>query len=181
MSKNIRAELLAINVATVAMSGMLNAPKKIDELKLCVAQVKDKVAYDFNGKKLWNVNCDDIEIFSIEKVNKTQAVTVALKRDYTLALMAWGTSLTGDANEKTEPEAEDESAPVSKENKGKKSKKVSEKEVKEDEVTPEFNLKDEIKNLVHLGKLKKAKKLIGDNENHPDFKKAKKILKKASK
>ncbi len=158
MSKNIRAELLAINVATVAMSGMLNATKKIDELKLCVDKVKDKVAYNFNGDKLWNVNCDDIEIFSIEKVNKTQAVTVALKRDYTQALLDWGKSLTG---ETVEPEAEPE-------------------EVVE-EVTPEFNLKDEIKNLVHLGKLKKAKKLIGDNENHPDFKKAKKILKKASK
>jgi len=164
MSKNMRAELLAINVATVAMSGMLNAPKKIDELKLCVAQVKDGVAYDFNGKKLWNVNCDDIEIFSIEKVNKTQAVTVALKRDYTQALRDWGQSLTG---ETVAPEKVDTVAPIIPPTK--------------DEVTPEFNLKDEIKNLVHLGKLKKAKKLIGDNENHPDFKKAKKILKKASK
>ena len=160
MSKNIRGEMLAINVATVAMSGMLNAPKKIDELKLCVAQVKDGVAYNFNGEKLWNVNCDDIEIFSIEKVNKTQAVTVALKRDYTQALLNWGQSLTG---ETVAPEKSNTVAPT------------------KDEVTPEFNLKDEIKNLVHLGKLKKAKKLIGDNENHPDFKKAKKILKKASK
>jgi len=161
MSKNIRAELLAINVATVAMSGMLNAPKKIDELKLCVAQVKDGVAYNFNGDKLWNVNCDDIEIFSIEKVNKTQAVTVALKRDYTQALLNWGNSLTGETEAPEVVEAQDSESPA--------------------EVTPEFNLKDEIKNLVHLGKLKKAKKLIGDNESHPDFKKAKKILKKASK
>lgn len=172
MSKNIRAELLAINVATVAMSGMLNAPKKIDELKLCVAQVKDKVAYDFNGKKLWNVNCDDIEIFSIDKVLKTQAVTVALKRDYTLAILAWAKTLLGNDAEETEP-VDEVKEPKAKEPKAKK--------VKEAEVTPEFNLKDEIKNLLHLGRYKKANKLIKDNAGHPDYKKAKKLYKKAMK
>ncbi len=74
---NNRADVLAVNVAFRAMATMLQAPKKIDELKRLPAYVKDGVIYDFEGRKFWNTNAEDCEIFNVERVLKAQAVTKA--------------------------------------------------------------------------------------------------------
>ena len=167
--KNNRADVLAVNVAFRAMAGMLQSPKKIDELKRLPAYVKDGVIYDFEDRKFWATNAEDGEIFKIDRVLNAQAVTVAIKRDYVKALEEW---LGGD--ESTDNEAEEPAVDETPEPK-------KDKKSKDAEVTPEFNLKDEVKNLLHLGRYKKANKLIKDNDGHPDYKKAKKLYKKAMK
>jgi hypothetical protein len=52
-------------------------------------------------------------------------------------------------------------------------------EVDEDDTEIDFNLLDEVQTLIGKDKLKKAKKLIADYEDHDDYKKAKKLIKKA--
>lgn len=159
---NKRLDKLAVNVSLIAMArmaDMLSAPKKLDELKRLPAYVKDGVVYDFEDREFWGTNSADGEIFSVEKVLKTQAVTSALKRDYTQALHKW---IAGD----TEP-----------------TKPAKEEKTKEDkpETDGTVDLVGDVKTLLDDGKLKKANKLIKDNPDHPKFKKAKKLYKKAVK
>ena len=59
---------------------------------------------------------------------------------------------------------------------------VTETEDTVDDVTEEgYDLVADVEKFIKKDKLKKAKKLLTDYEDHPDFKKAKKLLKKAGK
>ena len=149
-----RVDRLHSNLAFRAMSDMLNLPKKIDELKVLPAYVKDGEVFDFNGRSFGETYKADGEIFSVEKVNNAQAVTSALKRDYTKALNEW--------METSEEEAKDDTKPAEHEE-------------------ADIDLVADVKALLDEGKLKKANRLIKDNPDHPKAKKAKKLYKKAVK
>lgn len=71
------------------MVEMLNQSKKIDELKLMPAYVKDGEVFDFNNRLLSKTSKADGEIFNVDKVITTQAVTAVLKKNYTTALTEW--------------------------------------------------------------------------------------------
>ena len=167
MKENIE-DIVAVNVAIRTMVDILNSPKKIDELKRLPAYVKDGTIYDFEDRKFWNTKSEDGEIFSVEKVLKAQAVTSALKRDYTNALMKWISDDEG-GGETTEPV------------KPKKAKKVKDEVDEALEADIEINFMSDVKELLEAGKLKKANKLIKDNAGHSKAKKAKKLYKKAVK
>lgn len=161
-----RVDKLHANLAFGAMSMMLNLPKKIDELKCLPAYVKDGEVFDFNDRSFGATYKPDGEIFSVEKVNGAQAVTQALKNNYTKALNEWMKVSEDDA--KTE-QAE----------KPKKEKKSKSEDDTADE--PELDLVANVTGLLNEGKLKKANKLIKENPDHPKAKKAKKLYKKAVK
>ena len=157
------------------MVELLNAPKTIDVMRKMPAYVEDGEVYDFNGRSFGGTDKPDGPIFKqIERVKTTQAVTAALKRDYTNALGEWLNDDKGaeeDAVEKPKKKSKDDKA----------TKEPSEADAAQPttEEGEELDLVAAVTGLLDAGKLKKAKKMIKDNEDHPKIKKAKKLYKKA--
>lgn len=157
------------------MVELLNAPKVKDQLMKMPSEVKKGEVLDFNGRSFGATDKPDGLIFpKTERVLNCQAVTSALKRDYTKALKEW---LDGEA------EATDETGENNVEEPTKKSKKKKTSETDDDrpEPTEEFNIVAEVKELLSNGKMKKAKKLVELHEGMgtPKCKKAKKLIEKA--
>lgn len=149
------------------MVELLNQPKTIDVMRKMPAYVKDGEVYDFNDRSFGATDKPDGNIFKdIERVQTVQAVTAALKRDYTAALAEW----LGDV---------DSNSPVKK---SVEKSKAEREEVAEPEaeIETDIDLVAEVKMLVQNEKFKKAKKLIkGFDGDEKVIKKAKKILKAA--
>ena len=159
----------------------LNSPKVIDILKNQPAYVKDGMVYDFHDVAICrdHTKGGDCIIFDGEKglarVKSVQAVTSALKRDYTKACTLWN---NGGVDAELPEEKEDV---VKKPKKKAKTSKGNDDRPEPTEVSTKFDLVGTVESLLSDGKLKKAKKLIGEHEDDADYKKAKKLLKKASK
>jgi len=156
------------------MVELLNAPKVKDQLMKMPSQVKKGEVLDFNGRSFGKTDKPDGLIFpKTERVLNCQAVTSALKRDYTKALKEWL-----DGEKECKEAIEDEAIEDVVEEPKKKDKKKKDPEPEADE---EFDLVTAIKKLVAKGKLKKANKLL---ELHvgmgtPKCKKAQKLIDKA--
>lgn len=159
---------MSMVLAFSAMSEMLDSPKKIDELKKLPAYVKDGEVFDFNGRSFGETAMPDCEIFDTKRVMGAQAVTQALRVKYIKSLNEW--LAIEDAVETGE---------TSKKEAKKNTKKMVDESVEVKGEEPSFDLLAEIEGHINDGKLKKAKKLLAENEDDANYKKAKKLIKKA--
>ena len=156
------------------MVEILNLPRTIDVMRMMPAYVKSGMVYDFNDKEMFDTDRPDGDIFKgIERVKKTQAVTAALKRDYTTALNAWteGDKVTADENGSVAP---------SKAKKAAAKDATAEKKAKVAKEAAEFDLVKSVKKLLKSDDAKGAKKLLKANKEDADYKKAKKLYKTAT-
>ena len=174
-----------INRLYGVMVNILNSPKTIDVMRKMPAYVKGGEVFSFNNESFGATDKPDGDIFKgIERVQKTQAVTAALKRDYTAALKAWldGEEVEADENGSTAPSKKgrkDEPA-AEKPKKGKKGKKpVADDGAEPVETAEDFDLMGSIKKLLKKDKVKKAKKLLAEHEEHDDYEKAYAKIEKA--
>lgn len=165
------------------MVELLNEPKVIEVMRKMPAQVKKGEVLDFNGRSFGGTDKPDGYIFGGEKefkrVNETQAVTFALKRDYTKALKDW---LDGEAPKEDSATTDKDGKDDAKKPKKKKKTSKTDDDSAEQTMEPEaFDLVGEVESLLSDGKLKKSRKLVRDNADHVNIKKAKKIIKKYEK
>ena len=146
-----------MNELIIVMLEMLNQPKKIDELKLLPAYVKDGELFNFTGVLIGKTSKADGEIFSVDKVLNTQSVTAALKKNYTKALTAWLES--PEVVEAKDLEVFDDGEQV------------------EDQTDCEYNLIGDVEEYIKAKDYKGAKKLVKRYKDHVEYKKAKKLVK----
>jgi len=154
------------------MVELLNAPKVKDIIMKMPSHVKDGKVIDFNGRSFGDTDMADGAIFpKPERVHNCQAVTSALKRDYTKALKEWLDEEQGEG-QTNEDVAE---KPKTK----KKAPTTDDDAVEQDVATPTLDLVGEVKKLLKADNVKGAKKLLKANKEHPKFDKAKKKYDKA--
>jgi len=151
------------NIIKSRMDLMKSWDKK-DALALMLPQrVEDNVLYNFRNGVIGGCDGEDVVFHEDETIiTETNRITDKFLNTFYAPMNAY---FAGPGPDDVEEEMED--APAADED--------SEDEVEETEI----DLIAEVKDLVKADELKKAKKVLKANPDHADYKKAKKILKKA--
>ncbi len=174
-------ELARIDRLYHVMVELMNAPKTKDVMMMMPAYVKDGGVYDFNDRLFGGAGDkpDGLIFAKPERVHNAQAITSALKRDYTKALKEWLDDEADSKESETKKSTKKEKASTDEKPEKKAKKKKPDGASADDE--PKFDLVAEVNGLLEVGKVKKAKKLIAEHEDDANYKTLKKVIKKASK